>query len=131
LLVLRVILKSDNFLKRLFKTFGVINTITDEHQNNEYLKKNSRINNEYDALTQKQKHLEELKNKIKNFRENVEKMDFIKNLEKSKNSENAKSNFDDQLNHNIDEILSKNNGEFDEDDIKRLNNYINQIKKNK
>lgn len=112
----------------MFKNFGVINTITDEHQSNDYLTKNSRLNDEYQALSQKQKSLCELKEKIKNFRENIEKMDFIKNIQKN-NCNSAKENFDDNLHHKIEEILKQNNCDIDEEDVIKLNSYINQIKK--
>ncbi len=129
MIVLKIILRSDNFLKKLLKNFGVINTITDDHISNEYLTKNSKLNDEYQALSQKQKSLTELKDKIKTFRENIEKMDFIKNIDKN-NFQTAKEDFDDNLNDKIETILQKSNGELDEDDVKKFNKYLNQIKKN-
>jgi hypothetical protein len=129
MIVLKIILRSDNFLKKLLKNFGVINTITDDHISNEYLTKNSKLNDEYQALSQKQKSLTELKDKIKTFRENIEKMDFIKNIHKN-NFQTAKEDFDDNLNDKVETILQKSNGELDEDDVKKFNKYLNQIKKN-
>lgn len=129
MIVLKVILKSDNLLKKLFKHFGVINTITDDHQSNDYLTKNSRLNDEYQALSQKQKSLSELKNKIKTFRENIEKMDFIKNVDKN-SFQSAKEDFDCNLNNKIEEILKRNNCDLEEDDVIKLNKYLSQIKKN-
>lgn len=129
MIVLKVILKSNNFLKKLFKNFGVINTITDEHQSNDFLSKHSRLNEEYQALSQKQKSLSELRDKIKNFRENIEKMDFIKNIEKN-NFQSAKEDFDNDLTYKIEEIVKKSNGDLEEEDVVKLNKYLNQIKKN-
>lgn len=129
IVVLKVILQSDNFLKKLFKNFGVINTITDDHQSNDYLSKHSRLNDEFQALSQKQKSLSELKDKIKNFRENIEKMDFIKNLENN-NFNFAKEEFDNDLTSKIEEVMRKSNGDLDEEDVVKLNKYLNQIKKN-
>jgi len=129
MIVLKIILQSDNFLKKLFKNFGVINTITDDHQSNDYLSKNSRLNDEYQALSQKQKTLSELKYKIKNFRENVEKMDFMKNLEDN-NFNFAKEEFDNDLSSKIEEIMRDSNCDLDENDVANMNKYLSQIKKN-
>jgi len=126
--VIKLFLKSNNFLKKLFKNFGVINTLTDDHQSNDYITKNSRLNEEYQALSQKHKSISELKDKIKTFKDNIEKMDFIKNIEKN-NYQNAKEDFDDNLNNKIEEILKENNADLDQDDVKKLNKYLNQIKK--
>lgn len=128
MIVLKFILQSDNFLKKLFKNFGVINTITDDHQSNDYLSKHSRLNDEYQALSQKQKSLLELKYKIRNFRESIEKMDFIRNLDND-NFSFSKEEFDNDLTSKIEEILRERKGDLDEDDVVNLNEYLNQIKK--
>lgn len=129
MIVVKVILQSENFLKKLFKNFGVINTISDDHQSNEYITKNSRLNDEYQALSQKQKSLAELKDKIKTFKENIEKMDFIKNIQKN-SFQSAKEDFDYNLNNRIESIFKESHSDLDEDDARKLNNYLNQIKKN-
>ena len=129
LIVIKVILKSENFLRKIFKKFGVINTLTDDHQSEQVYNKNAKLNEEFEALSKKQKSLGELKDKLKIFRENVEKMDFIKNVNHNDISKKAKSDFDTGLNEKIQQILDKDNANFDQNDLKNLNTYLTKIKK--
>jgi len=129
IVVIRIILSSDNFLKKLFKHFGVMNTITDEHQPNEYIVRDSKIKKEFEALNEKQKQLTDLKDRIKAFKDNIEKLDFLKNFNDNNLSDKFKNDFEDDLNGKIEEILNKSNGEFEEEDMKKLNKYLNQLKK--
>ncbi len=131
MIVLRKILVSDNSIKKLLKAFSIINTLTDDHISNVRLSREKEIYRQFQDLSEKQKQLDELKNKIRLFRENVEKMDFIKNPDMNDYNKNAKTEIDEKLSSEIEEILVKDKGELNEDEIMKINGFLKKIKKTK
>ena len=134
LIVLKGILNTNNSFRNLFKRFGVINTITDDHINDNNYNCNTKIEKQFEALSQKQKTISDLNNKIKMFKENMQNMEFIKNIdEKDSQNNNFKKKIEDSIENQINKIINNDNlKNLSENDIELLDQYIGQInKKNK
>ena len=134
LIVLKGILNTNNSFRNLFKKFGVINTITDDHINDNNYNCNTKIEKQFEALSQKQKTISDLNNKIKMFKENMQNMEFIKNIdEKDSQNNNFKKKIEDSIENQINKIINNDNlKNLSENDIELLDQYIGQInKKNK
>ena len=134
LIVLKGILNTNNSFRNLFKKFGVINTITDDHINDNNYNCNTKIEKQFEALSQKQKTISDLNNKIKMFKENMQNMEFIKNIdEKDSQNNNFKKKIEDSIENQINKIINNDNlKNLSENDIELLDQDIGQInKKNK
>lgn len=106
----------------------MINNLTDDHNSDIYFSKEDLIRKEYDALSRKQKYISELKDKIKSFKDNMEKIDIVKNAKKDhKNIYNKFEGFN--FDKGIHKILNKKGSEFEDNDLQELNNYLSTMKK--
>lgn len=104
------------------------------------------IKKEIENLEQKAKYLEELKDRIKTFRDNIDKMEFMSQNnsttnEPKKSEDNLDENLMGELNESyesdfneeelyIQKILEKGKKNFTEKDIYDLNKYFEKVKKN-
>ena len=94
----------------------------------------TKIEKQFEALSQKQKTISDLNNKIKMFKENMQNMEFIKNIdEKDSQNNNFKKKIEDSIENQINKIINNDNlKNLSENDIELLDQYIGQInKKNK
>ncbi len=80
------ILKSDNLIRRVFSKLNLKNTLSENNFQNIFcdMDEDERLYQKFLDLTEKEKSLSDLKNKLKDFRDNLEHFDFSNENEESK-----------------------------------------------
>ena len=83
----RILLKRNNAFKKLFINFGIDNDMNSEEFNLNYLYDDEpKLYKNLMELSRKQEEISKIKNQLQDFRENIEQMDFIKDIKKEMQS---------------------------------------------
>lgn len=130
-IVIKLILRKENFLTKIIKYFLIVNNITDDLKDIQDFTRDGKIKKEIENLEEKAKYLEELKEKIKTFRENIDKLEVLNenNTNEEEEDYEEESELDEEELY-IKKILAKGKDNLTQNDIFELNKYFEKVKKN-